>query len=338
MVILQHALALTGHEDRTVLGFWRPVSIGDLAVGGFFGLSGYLLMTSVTRHAPRRFLRLRFFRLFPGFWATLVFVALVAAPLIALGTGRWEDYRLDGSDSGLGYLVRNAGLVVFQDGIGDLLATNPWPTALDGSLWSLAPEFACYLILLLATMTVRRLGWSPPMLLVPLILGAGLVATSATPVLGGTAGTYLSVLGALSMAFFSGSLLAHLGWLSRPDLRRAGVLVALLVVVVSGGLWLPFGPPLLAATVAAVGTSLTSGWTTRVDARADLSYGVYLYHFTVIQALIAFGVTGLSVRAALTQLAPLTLLIAGVLAAISWFAVEAPAQRYGRRKKAVPAP
>lgn len=336
LVILQHSLALTGHEDRTVLGFWRPVSIGDLAVGGFFGLSGYLLMASVTRHAPRRFLRLRFFRLFPGFWATLAFVALVAAPLVALGTGRWEGYRLIGTNSALGYLVRNAGLVIFQDGIGGLLATNPWPTAFDGSLWSLAPEFACYLILLLAMMTVRRLRWSPPVLLVPLALGAGLVAALAPPVLGATTGTSLSVLGALAMAFFSGSLLAHRGWLSRPDPRRAAVLVGLLAAVVTAGLWLPLGPPLLAAVVAAVGTSLTSGWTTRVDARADLSYGVYLYHFVVIQVLIAFGVTGLSVRAALTLLAPLTLLVAGGLATISWFAVEAPAQRYARRKKSRP--
>jgi peptidoglycan/LPS O-acetylase OafA/YrhL len=337
LVILQHALALTGHENRTALGFWRPVSIGDLAVGGFFGLSGYLLMTSVTRHTPRRFLRLRFFRLFPGFWATLAFVALVAAPLLALGTGRWADYRLTGTNSALSYLGYNATLVILQDGIGSLLATNPWPTALDGSLWSLAPEFACYLILLLATMTVRRLRWSPPVLLVPLVLGSGLVATLAEPLLGSTAGAYLCVLGALSMAFFSGSLLAHLDWLGRPDRRRAALLVTLLAIVITGGLWLPLGPPLLAAAVAAVGTSLTSGWTTKVDARADLSYGVYLYHFIVIQALIAFGVTGLSVRAALTLLAPLTLLIAGILATISWFAVEAPAQRYARRKAPRPA-
>jgi peptidoglycan/LPS O-acetylase OafA/YrhL len=337
LVILQHALALTGHESLTLLGIWQPrVSIGDLAVGGFFGLSGYLLHASVTRHSPGRFLRLRFFRLFPGFWGTLLFVAFVAAPLVGVGTGHWSGYRLFGADSAVSYVGLNAALVVLQHGIGTLLAGNPWPTAFDGSLWSLAPEFACYLTLLIATMIARRLRRPPSAVLIPLVLLAAVAQLTGNPVigpvLGAGVGTGLTVLGGLAVSFFSGSLLAHLGWLRTPNLPRAmGILAATVAVIVSG-VWAPLGPVLLAATVVSVGTSLTTGWTTRVDARADLSYGVYLYHFIVIQALIAFGWTGLSVTAALAWLAPVTLLITAVLAAGSWFAIEAPAQRYGRRR------
>lgn len=337
LVILQHALALTGHEDRTFLGLWRPVSIGDLAVGGFFGLSGYLLHVSVVRHTPRRFLRLRFFRLFPGFWGTLLFVAFVAAPLVAVGTGQWSEYRLFGANSAISYVGLNSALVVLQHGIGSLLHANPWPDAFDGSLWSLAPEFACYLTLLAATMLARRMRWSPPAVLIPLVVGSALAQAAGKPVLGpllgSGVGAGLTTLGGLALSFFSGSLLAHLGWLRTPNLPRALLLLAATVGVITTGLWVPVGPVLLAATVVSVGTSLTSGWTTRVDARADLSYGVYLYHFIVIQVFIAFGWTGLSVTAALAWLAPVTLLVTAVLAAGSWFAVEAPAQRYGRRRK-----
>jgi peptidoglycan/LPS O-acetylase OafA/YrhL len=337
LVIVQHSLALTLHEDRTYLGLWHPVSIGEIAVVGFFGLSGYLLQTSAVRHSPRRFLRLRFFRLFPGFWGTLLFGALLAAPLIAFGTGRPGDYRLLGWNSASTYLGLNSALVVLQHGIGGVLTTAPYPVAIDGSLWSLAPEFACYLILLLATITARRLGRPQPTVLIPLVVGAALALSFGVPVLGRSLGSALSVLGSVALGFFSGSLLAHLGWLRAPDPRRALLLVLATAAVILTGLWVPLGPPVLAAAIVATGTSLTRGWTTRVDAKADLSYGVYLYHFTVIQVLIALGATGLSVVAALAWLAPVTAVITAGLATVSWFAVEAPAQRYARRRKTAPA-
>jgi peptidoglycan/LPS O-acetylase OafA/YrhL len=338
LVIVQHALALTGHSDRTGLGWWRPLGVGELAVAGFFGLSGYLLYSSVDRHSPRRFLRLRFFRLFPGFWGALVFGAFVMAPFVAVATGSWSQYRLFGSGSALSYVLLNATLVILQHGIGGLLAGNPWPTAIDGSLWSLAPEFGCYLTLLVAVVAARRNRRPPWLALLPLVLGAAVLMAGAGQLLGADRGALPALLGSLGLAFFSGSMLAWSGLLDAPDLRRALLIVLATAVTIATGLWVPLGPPLLAASVVSVGVSLTRGWSTRVDARADLSYGVYLYHFMVIQVLVALGVTGLSVPAALLELAPITLALTLVLAAGSWFAVEAPAQRFARRRSASRAP
>ncbi len=328
-VVVQHALALTGHEDWTYLGLGNRASIGDVAVAGFFGVSGYLLYASVSRNSPRRYLRLRFHRLFPGFWVTLLVMALVAGPLAAWMEGSIRSYRLFGGQSASTYVVNNSALVMFQHNIGGLLAHNPWPTAFDGSLWSLAPEFICYLVLLAATVAASRLriGKVSGLLLVLTAAAAGFVLL---PVLFGSTAGQIPMLGGLALTFFSGSLIAERGWLTRPDRRRAGALLLVASVVVALGAWTPLGPPVLAAAVVATGRSFNSGWVTRVDAKADLSYGMYLYHFPVIQLLVLAGL-GNSVIRALLAITPVTLAITAAVATLSWFAVEAPAQRRGRR-------
>jgi peptidoglycan/LPS O-acetylase OafA/YrhL len=336
LVILQHSLYLTGHEASIYVGFAeiaRRASYGDLAVGGFFALSGFLLQTSVDRNPPRRFLRLRFFRLLPGFWATLAVVAFVLAPLIAWQAGTWQGYRLTGADSAVTYLLHNAGLLVTQPSIGGVLARHPYPDALDGSLWTLLPEFTCYLTLLAVTVLGRRVGmagWIPPA-----VVGAGglLVFWFATAVLPGDSGLFISGLGSLIGAFFAGSLVGALGW-SRLATPRNTVGIAIVTAMVLGfGLWLPLGPVLLALLVVFVGAVLRDGWPSRVGTKRDLSYGVYLYHFPVIQLLVAAGLAGASVAEDVLVLSPIALLLTLPLAAASWHFVEAPAQRFGRRRR-----
>lgn len=336
LVILQHSLALTGHEDTARLGLvaiGEPASFGDIAVGGFFALSGFLLSASVRRNAPVRFLRLRFFRLFPGFWATLVVVAFVLTPLIALAAGTWSSYRLVGDDSAVGYVGWNAALLVIQPTIGGVLANNPYPAGLDGSLWTLLPEFTCYVTLLLIVLLGRRLRTPPWLLPVLGCVAALLVYPAALLVLGSPTASYIGLVAGLPAAFFAGSAMAELGIERYATWPLAATLAVANLLVIVLGLWLPIGPPLLAAFVVILGAVLKSGWPARVGTRNDFSYGVYLYHFPVIQLLVALGLGGLSATAALLLLSPLALLVTAPIAVASWYLVEAPAQRRGRRRR-----
>jgi peptidoglycan/LPS O-acetylase OafA/YrhL len=338
LVIVQHSLYLTGHEAFIFVGFielGRKASYGDLAVAGFFALSGFLLQASVARNAPRRFLRLRFFRLLPGFWATLLVVAFVLTPLIAWLSGTWDSYRILGADSASTYVLANVGLVILQPSIGDVLATHPYPLALDGSLWTLLPEFTCYVTLLAVTMAARRTTlttwWSPAIV----AGGALLVFWFAEPVLPGGPGLVISQMASLAASFFIGSTMAALHLQGRATNANAAALGVVLAVVLGLGLWLPFGPPVLAGFIVFLGAVLHGGWPSRVGTRRDLSYGVYLYHFPVIQLLIAAGLVGGSVAVDLLVLTPVALLVTLPLAFASWHYVEAPAQRFARRRKTV---
>jgi peptidoglycan/LPS O-acetylase OafA/YrhL len=331
LVIVQHSLALTGHESDAVLGFFRPTSIGEIAVAGFFGLSGFLLFGSVTRHSSIRFAVLRFFRLFPGYWGALILVAFVFAPVIALGSASWSDYHVTGSNSASTYVLYNSALIVVQHGIGNLLATVPYPTALNGSLWSLAPEFLCYVGLLAVGMLMRRNPANMRYLLIAIVGLAAIILAAARPLLGDTAGEVPALLAALSLAFFSGSLIACTGLLRDPSARTGLMFAGATVCAIAFGLWAPLGPPLLAATAIALGSRVKSGLPARIGQNADLSYGIYLYHFPVIQTVIALGLTGTSVGWALWWLCPLVFFITLPIAGLSWYGVERPAQNLGRR-------
>lgn len=337
LVIVQHSLYLTGFGDYAHLGgmeLGRRATYGDVAVGGFFVLSGFLLASSVRRHSPTRFLRLRFFRLFPGFWATLFVVAFFFAPLIAWVGDRPGSYSLWGPDSAVGYVVKNAGLLILQPSIGAVLVGNPFPEGLDGSLWTLAPEFLCYLGLLTVTIVGRRLGlrgWIPP---AAAATASAVVFVSAAALWGDGLGLTLSALAALGLCFFLGSAVGELGatsqWLWRW--RHVSILGLGLAVALWLGLWLPLGPPLLAGFVISLGACLRSGWPSRVGTRADISYGVYLYHFPVIQAMVAAGLGAATAMGAAVLITPLAWLLTLPFAAGSWYLVEAPAQRWGRRR------
>jgi peptidoglycan/LPS O-acetylase OafA/YrhL len=336
LVIIQHSLYLTGNEAYIFVGLvelGRKANYGDLAVGGFFALSGFLLQTSVIRNHPSRFLRLRFFRLLPGFWATLVVVAFVLAPLIAWQAGTLSTYRILGSDSASTYVAANSALLITQPSIGGVLTTHPYPNALDGSLWTLLPEFTCYVTLLAISLVGRRLrltGWWPPALVACCALLAFWVAELVVP---GDIGLMVSQMASLAAAFFCGSTLAATHAQRRSTTRNTVAIGMALAIALTAGLWLPLGPPLLALFVVFLGAELHQGWPSRVGTRRDLSYGIYLYHFPVIQLIVATGMAGASVAAAILAVTPLALLVTVPLAAASWHFVEAPAQRFARRRK-----
>lgn len=83
----------------------------------------------------RRYLRARVLRIMPAFWVCLAVTALVIAPLT---TGAF------GQDN-LGYIAKNAALWVFQYDIAGTPAGVPYDAVWNGSLWTLAWEFSCYL-------------------------------------------------------------------------------------------------------------------------------------------------------------------------------------------------
>src|ERR1700735_4762511 len=86
IVVVSHAFALGGFGDDPLArwnhGYW---DLGNLSVGGFFVLSGFLIARSAERVGNvRRYLRHRFLRIFPAFWACLIVVAFAIGPVVAL--------------------------------------------------------------------------------------------------------------------------------------------------------------------------------------------------------------------------------------------------------------
>lgn len=350
LVIVQHVFVLSGHAGGAVLGwnfgvpFGVQATFGDVAVGGFFALSGFLLFSSVRRNSPGRFMRLRFFRLFPGFWVALLTVAFVFAPLIGQAAGLLDTYRVFGADSAVSYVVSNSGLLIVQPTIGGVLGNNPYPNGLDGSFWTLLPEFCCYVALLVVTVLSRRFNASHTVALFA-VFGVFFLAWPVFLFMfDGERANNLGVIAGLPVAFFAGAVCASLG--VEDKLRSAGrrgwwVVGAVGIVcvgLVAVGWWLPFGPVVLAFVLVGGGGLWRWEPVAKVGTKNDLSYGVYLYHFPVIQLFVALGVVqfvdaGWWLWVVVVAVWVATLPVAGA----SWLFVEAPAQRFARRGRKVSA-
>jgi peptidoglycan/LPS O-acetylase OafA/YrhL len=316
LVAVSHGIVMrTGDEPR-----WGNSTLGDLAVDGFFVLSGFLVTGSYQRidvstgHAGFwtvvRFGWHRFLRIMPGFWVCLLVLALVVAPLVAVLEGRPWVTPFVTDPSSWDFLGNNAGLLIRQYGVAGLLAENPFPFVFNGALWTLALEAMCYVLLAALGWSgvVRRRRW------VVLILAGVLWTLLVAQSLGVD-----TVIGDLSTRLVLLFLLGVASYLFKERVPVSPAwAVAALILLVGCLAVLPdyrlVGAPALAYLIVYLGTGLPRP----VRLRADLSYGIYIYHFPTEQVLMLTG------AAVLPTVAFVVLSLATVLlpAAASWFLVE----------------
>ncbi len=158
LVIVSHSYALGGFGPDPLAAITDGShNLGEIAVAIFFLLSGFLLTRSGLRSGSiGRFLWHRFLRIFPGYWVCLLLTAFVFSPVfehlkhgafsadaaLAYVGGNWTMFHLNGFSI--------AGIMnLFPATIGGVLNDNPHPSNINGSLWSLPYECACYLVLAL---------------------------------------------------------------------------------------------------------------------------------------------------------------------------------------------
>ncbi len=336
-VVLSHAAAL---------GFGRELvhwlDVGDVAVAGFFTISGFLVVRSARHTSVLRFLWHRALRIWPGLWVCLLFTGLVVAPLLYLERHGTLDGLWRSPGGAVDYLRQNWWGGLRQLGIADVLRgdTPYWRwqggTTLNGSLWTLAYEISCYLLVaILAALTVlrRRFRWLPLLAAIAVFAvlcwnhvndaaGQGIWTTGAVgplPLLG-----TLRRFDLLSFGFMF--LVGAVAELHRDQLPVNDLLGILALAVVG---WFAvredfLGPGLLAyAYVVLWLAARLPKALHRVGNRNDYSYGVYIYSFVVQQVMAKLGVQVVGLFGFFLASA----LVSMVLAMLSWHLVEKPALR-----------
>ena len=304
-----------GWQPEFAAGSDNPTAVGDIAVDGFFVLSGFLVTRSFLRlRSLRDYVWHRFLRIMPGFWVCLLVTAFVLAPVLALLDGRSPVSVLTGPESSPHYVLNNAALLMRQFGIDGLPVEGYAPGVLDGSLWTLFYEALCYG--LIGGLGLLGLLRRVPVTL-PLAAGLSWVLLVASQAGAPVGGTYLLPLLTVFLLGATGHVYAH-----RLPINDLVAAVACAVYLVG----LPAGPVPHALTVPAF-AYLCLWAMVRLPLRAnpgwDASYGVYIYHWPVLQLLVALGAASLG--AVGLVLACLTCV--GLTAAVSWRFVEAPALR-----------
>ncbi|KGE20489.1 acyltransferase family protein [Paenibacillus wynnii] len=126
----------------------NQLSGGSLAVKSFFIVSGFLIMQSlVGSQSLTHYFKNRALRIFPAFFVSLFVMSFIVGPLIT--NLEWADYFSSKPNSPYSFVLKNILMNIngYAWTIRDLFSNVPFPSSVNGSLWTLKHEFAMYLIL-----------------------------------------------------------------------------------------------------------------------------------------------------------------------------------------------
>jgi peptidoglycan/LPS O-acetylase OafA/YrhL len=331
LVIVGHAPEqLDGSRSREPLtALFHTLSLGEVAVDGFFLLSGFLITTSYrnSRSAGDYLLR-RILRIYPAFVLAYLACILVLAPLTG-GSCRGQT----------GETAFN--LIFLQPPgycPGQLVGIRHL-NILNGAMWSIAYEFRCYILTLLlgicgllarrqwvlalgAATMVASLLTRYPAALHPIT--DSLARAEQWPVL--RAFGFNFVLSVRLLAIYLAGTCFSLFWREiEPWLSgwTAAACAAVAVAALTDPAFAEAGLAIFGAAVLFwVTLKARLGPLQRINDGWDISYGVYLYGWPVA-TYVCWRTPDMSPW----LLAPLTLAIAAVFGAGSWWGLERHAKQ-----------
>jgi peptidoglycan/LPS O-acetylase OafA/YrhL len=304
MVMLGHAWFVTTGYEPFRLHDWTA---SYMAVNGFFILSGMLIAKSLTLGRSKvNYTKARLLRIMPGLAFVLLGYLFIIAPFFTISSGE----PLTSADH-LKYVVKTLLMADPFATPGVVFPENPLHY-FNGALWTIRFEILAYAM-------AAGLIWT------------GIVRSAATAIgiwFGLTISYYLApvfidhggLLSALRLcsAFAMGMVLWYV-----PALRKPGwIYVGFLSVAFLAFGWTQFGEFLANFALAAI--ILKFGLPEKASPIAlklpDWSYGIYLWHYPVMQVLLALN-PDLGPERVLFHALPITLAIS----MISWTLIEKPA-------------
>lgn len=299
-VVVSHSFLLSGgsYEGEPVFALSHgQTTIGGIAVLIFFVLSGYLITQSFHR-APdtRRFMAARLLRIMPALVAVVLLAGGVLGPLCS----DWGPAYFS-SPLVLRYVAGNLSFLQPFNTLPGVFTANPFPDAVNGSLWTLRFEAACY----------------------GLVLGLGLAGLLQRWTLLGLTVLGLVALGWLGRAHSGLEFITDFGagacfYVWQPRIRPRILLgcTVLCGVALWGDQFRVVSASAGAVLILALATSARlqlpslSQW-------GDLSYGIYLYAFPIQQVLASWLGHSSWLLLLACALPPILM-----CAAVSWHGVE----------------
>lgn len=299
-----------GSDTERLLG-----AFAELAIQGFFVVSGALVFGSLERSSSlAAYASKRVRRLYPAYAVIILVPAVVSA--ILTGGAQLEAIAR--------YLGANLLFLNFlAPDLPGLFGGNRF-SEVNGALWTLKIEVMFYIALPVIALIMRAFGKAWWGLLLVIYIAAEAWRLLVPVYFDHPLAPELSRQLPGQMAFFASGMLLWKVWetaKARPGLfGLAGA--AILIVSYSH----PYLEPLRAAglTGLVACAAFAPGPMLRAARFGDISYGVYITHFPILQAMIMLGLfSALPLPAAFTVAAILVLVSSFIL----WHLVERPALR-----------
>lgn len=330
VVLISHSYSLTGAP-------WEPISHylhygygGSLAVAVFFVVSGFFVTRSVQDNDLLTYVVARFCRIIPALVLVTIVETVLIAPLFYKGSLS-EYFKLHALNHMHNIFV--FGLDPFIPGV---FSDLPFPYV-NGSLWTLPVETLFYILLPVLVLGLAGGGrrWTA--------LGLFAISLAAEPVarwyglsdvqFGGFLVRTVRVFAVAQ--FLSYFLAGVVAWMYRDKIPCGSGHLALCLLLLFAArdslsasivlkICLPYAV-LCVGLQGGIGTELKR-------LIGDLSYGVYLFSYPILNIVISLGKLQLGPEVVLAIAAPSSLAVAW----LSWHWVERPALSYKTRRRLRP--
>ncbi len=327
LVLYNHSFVLTASSEiEWISRFLKFDTASGLAVALFFTISGYLIYNSLENsQSAKDFLIKRILRIYPALIGVVLFTIFIVGPLsteltISNYFNDIKTFQYFKTISGINIKYELPG--VFE---------NFPEKSVNGSLWSIALELRCYLILFL--LSLIPFSMRVKILLAVIILLATLFfrpLESASDLSGKFFGIayqfnkfglmfFLGALFASCKNFVSHKFLNYLGFiclvvfliLLTEDISKVSMIIYNFIIPIIF-LWI----------------GLQFSFLPRISEQiGDISYGIYLYAFPIQQLLVYYriGVNNVTMHIIISTF--LTFL----LAYISWKYIEFPSLKFKKK-------
>ncbi len=323
MVIYSHHYALSGRPEPTFFGLF---SLGTLSVVIFFSISGYLITQSFeSSQSTIEYAKKRFFRIFPGLAVCLIFTLYICGGIFGkMGFAEWIISPEPIKTFIRVMLFTGFGVVgVTPHGMNYFTSTYHLKNTMNGSLWTLFFEIFEYVLIASALSLFRNKNMA---VLLPFFFAMFLLIfclkVNITNLL-------ITSVGLLTLPFCGGALLFvnKDKWIGKKTIRWMMFFIPWGLFYLSSLNQINnhiFSPIAICLLTIVIGETLKDRL---IKERFDFSYGIYIYAFPVQQIII----NEMNIGFFASML--LTVLVAVILGAISWFVIEKPIIDWSRRAK-----
>lgn len=320
LVVVSHAYPLGGFGTEPVI---FGMSLGGLAVAGFFTISGFLITNSRVNQPTKVYFLRRTLRIYPGYIVALFVTAFALAPYIALRGGSWNLAM------SIEYFARGS-LIIFGQptALRSSVSELPYNAGINGSLWTLQPELIAYIALGVLYLNRKIMSAKITHLVLFVVLATVIELSNVShfSILHSEAWIAVRPALVLWLYFLGGNIIFHFRKQIQSDRRYlilgfAGLLFGCATETLES-----FGAIALSLCILWLGSSLPNILHT-IGIKNDYSYGIYVYAFPIQQLLSSLGMNAFGYLNYLL----LTFAILSPAAILSWFCIEKPAINLGKK-------